>query len=79
MEPFDPDTHAGSLPSPCISVCVMNPDSGLCDGCFRTIDEITQWSTATEQLKRSVWIKIKQRQAQLCDRSPVPPPSPFHR
>jgi predicted Fe-S protein YdhL (DUF1289 family) len=39
----------------------MNPRSGLCEGCFRTIDEIMQWSTAGESLKRAVWGEIRQR------------------
>jgi uncharacterized protein len=40
---------AGSLAeeavaSPCINVCKMNADTGLCEGCHRTIDEIASWS-----------------------------------
>lgn len=29
--------------TPCIGVCTMNPE-GLCDGCFRTLEEIATWS-----------------------------------
>jgi len=29
--------------TPCIGICTLGPD-GLCDGCFRTGDEIAQWS-----------------------------------
>jgi len=29
--------------SPCTGVCTIDP-RGLCDGCHRTIDEITAWS-----------------------------------
>ena len=36
---------AGVLPSPCISVCRMDPASGLCQGCLRTIDEIVAWGS----------------------------------
>ena len=32
------------LASPCINVCRMDEQSGLCAGCFRTIDEISVWS-----------------------------------
>jgi len=63
MKDFDPRTHIGAMPSPCISVCQMNVDTGLCEGCFRTIDEIAQWSTATEEFKRTAWLEIKRRQA----------------
>ena len=31
------------MPSPCISVCRMDAVSGLCEGCFRTLDEIAAW------------------------------------
>ena len=26
------------VPSPCVSICVINPNSGLCEGCLRTLD-----------------------------------------
>lgn len=40
--------------SPCIDVCRMNPRTGLCDGCFRTIDEIAGWSSFDDTQKRVV-------------------------
>jgi predicted Fe-S protein YdhL (DUF1289 family) len=51
------------VPSPCISVCRMDAASGLCEGCFRTLDEICQWSGASPQGKRQVWNLIEQRMA----------------
>ncbi len=44
---FDPFADTGFVPSPCIRVCRMNPHSGLCEGCLRTLDEIIQWSAAS--------------------------------
>ena len=67
LQDFDPHNDSGPVPSPCISVCIMAPDSGLCTGCWRTIEEIMQWSTADDQLKRSVWVEIKRRQAAQFD------------
>ncbi|MFC7053873.1 DUF1289 domain-containing protein [Hansschlegelia quercus] len=32
------------IKSPCISVCVMDPGTGWCEGCFRTIAEIGAWA-----------------------------------
>jgi len=37
-----PNDHA--VPSPCILVCVIDPASGWCEGCLRTLDEIAGWS-----------------------------------
>ena len=48
--------------SPCISLCQMDADTGLCKGCFRTIKEITDWSSMQDGDKRSVWLLIEQRQ-----------------
>jgi predicted Fe-S protein YdhL (DUF1289 family) len=62
MKYLDPQTYADNVSTPCISVCIMNPQTGLCDGCLRTIDEIAQWGSATEEAKRKVWIEIKRRQ-----------------
>lgn len=62
---FNPETDPGKAPSPCINVCRMDPRTGLCEGCFRTIEEIAQWCTATEETKRAVWKEIRRRQEKL--------------
>ncbi|ABM35800.1 YbaK/EbsC family protein [Polaromonas naphthalenivorans] len=59
-----PDTTL-DVSSPCISICRMNASSGLCEGCFRTRDEIAGWSGATDEGKRAVWKIIEQRMAAL--------------
>ena len=51
--------------SPCISVCSMNAGSGLCEGCFRTCDEIAGWSDSDNQGKLHVWKLIQQRMMAL--------------
>lgn len=61
MQNFDPDTHAGPLPSPCINICTMDPASGLCQGCLRTIPEIIAWGQASETEKRAMWREIQRR------------------
>lgn len=54
-------TVARDVPSPCSSVCSMNPASGLCIGCLRTLDEIAAWSVLEDAGKRVVWALIEQR------------------
>lgn len=53
---------APGVPSPCISVCKMDTDAGWCQGCFRTIEEIAQWSRAADADKLLVWQRIEARQ-----------------
>ena len=47
--------------SPCIDVCRMNPRTGTCEGCRRTIDEIAAWSAYTDTEKRAVLARLAQR------------------
>ena len=39
--------------SPCVKVCALDPDSGLCRGCFRTLQEIADWLEMTAEEKRA--------------------------
>lgn len=32
------------METPCIKICRIDPQSGLCTGCLRTLDEIAGWS-----------------------------------
>lgn len=49
------------LPSPCVSVCVMDPDSGVCRGCYRTLDEIADWARQPPAGQRAIWQCVAQR------------------
>lgn len=31
------------IKSPCIQICVVDPASGWCEGCYRTLAEIGSW------------------------------------
>jgi uncharacterized protein len=49
--------------SPCISVCRIDPVTGLCIGCARTLEEIAAWSTLDDAARRDVWTAIATRRA----------------
>ena len=56
---------ADDIVSPCIYICRLNDASGLCDGCFRTRDEIASWGNADDERKRGIWKLIEKRIADL--------------
>ena len=62
-----PENTVSEIPSPCIGVCAMNEATGLCEGCFRTIDEIRAWWDMEQQDKAQVMQEIEKRQAALFD------------
>jgi uncharacterized protein len=50
-----------AVPSPCVSICRMDMDTGLCEGCLRTLDEIAAWGRMAEEEKRDVWAQLAKR------------------
>ncbi len=53
--------------SPCIGVCAMNPQTGLCEGCYRTLDEIAAWRSYTAEEKRTVLARLEERCLRIWD------------
>jgi hypothetical protein len=54
------------VPSPCVNVCRMNEATRLCEGCFRTLDEIACWSGYTREEKLAVRAKLDARKHATC-------------
>ena len=54
----------GPVPSPCVNVCCMEARTDFCAGCFRTLDELSLWSRASEAEKRLIWQRVAERVAQ---------------
>jgi predicted Fe-S protein YdhL (DUF1289 family) len=48
------------VPSPCIDICRLD-NQGLCVGCRRTIDEIAEWSRASEARRREILRAVELR------------------
>jgi hypothetical protein len=44
-------------------VCRIDPATGWCEGCFRTIDEIARWTTLGDAEKLGVWSELTRRRA----------------
>ncbi len=49
--------------SPCIKLCKIDKQTSLCEGCLRTIEEITIWSKASQDQKAAIWIRIDERRS----------------
>jgi len=49
------------LRSPCINICRIQPDTGWCEGCKRTVEEIMAWPVASDAEKRSILKRLPDR------------------
>jgi uncharacterized protein len=53
------------ISSPCTKVCTVDPHSGLCEGCGRSLDEIGQWMSLSEDERRRIMAELPDRLAAL--------------
>lgn len=51
------------IESPCVQVCVIHPDTRLCTGCLRSIDEIGAWSRLAPEERRAIMAALPDRAA----------------
>jgi predicted Fe-S protein YdhL (DUF1289 family) len=47
--------------SPCINVCRIDRSTGWCEGCRRSVDEITRWPLASDAEKTAILAELPQR------------------
>lgn len=47
--------------SPCVKICVLHPESRLCMGCARSVDEIAAWSAMTPERRRGIMAELPAR------------------
>lgn len=50
-----------SKETPCVAVCIMDPRSGLCLGCGRTLPEIARWPRLTSTERLAIMAELNQR------------------
>lgn len=50
-----------AVSTPCIKVCVIDPQTRLCEGCGRTLTEIAQWSQLGEAERLAIMAELPER------------------
>ena len=51
------------IDSPCVQICVIHPQTRLCVGCSRSIDEIGAWSRLSQQERSAIMDDLPNRSA----------------
>ena len=47
-----------SVESPCRKLCVLDPGTRVCTGCWRSLDEIARWGRMSDDERRAVLRRI---------------------
>lgn len=51
------------IKTPCIKVCVVDGESGLCLGCYRKLNEVAAWTRFTEAEREAILADLPGRRA----------------
>jgi predicted Fe-S protein YdhL (DUF1289 family) len=49
------------IESPCNKVCTVDPASGLCIGCGRSLDEIARWAQMSDAERTRIMSELDRR------------------
>ena len=49
------------MESPCLKICVMDEQTGLCSGCGRSRAEIALWTSYTDAERRRIMDELHKR------------------
>jgi predicted Fe-S protein YdhL (DUF1289 family) len=49
------------LETPCVNICLLDDETGLCLGCGRTIAEIAGWAGMSDAERRDVMAALPKR------------------
>lgn len=55
---------SSDVPSPCISICQIDPVSGTCRGCYRNRKEIGRWQAMSGPEQTALLEDLKKRRAE---------------
>jgi hypothetical protein len=53
------------IKTPCIKVCVVDGESGLCLGCHRTLNEVAAWARFSDQEREAIMAELPARRSRI--------------
>jgi len=53
------------IESPCVRICTVHPQAGICAGCHRTPDEIARWTKMPPEERRAIMATLPDRASLL--------------
>ena len=58
-----PDRPPAPIKTPCVKICVVDGESGLCMGCYRKLNEVAGWAKLSDAERESIMGELKGRRA----------------
>ena len=65
VPPVTPDRPPAAIHTPCVQVCVVDPQSGLCLGCYRSLQEIASWARLSPEARDRLMAELPERRSRI--------------
>lgn len=62
MTPLKPPK---AIATPCVKVCIVDAESSLCLGCFRTLPEIGGWARFSDEERAALMASLPSRRERI--------------
>ena len=59
------DAPPKPIATPCVKVCIVDGESGLCLGCYRTLGEVASWSALAEAERDEIIAALPARRSRI--------------
>ena len=59
------DAPPRPIATPCIQVCAIDGESGLCLGCYRTLQEVATWSKLSDAARAAIMAQAPARRSRI--------------
>lgn len=56
-----PPRPPAPIKTPCIKVCVVDGESGLCLGCYRKLSEVAGWARLSDAERETIMTELPDR------------------
>jgi hypothetical protein len=53
------------IATPCVNVCVVDGESGLCLGCYRTLAEVAGWARFSDAERHGIMAGLAARRSRI--------------
>jgi uncharacterized protein len=60
-----PSAPPKAIATPCVKVCIVDPESSLCLGCMRTLPEIGGWSRFSDEERTRLMAELPARRSRI--------------
>ena len=60
-----PATPPAPIKTPCIKVCVVDGESGLCLGCYRRLSEVAGWAKLSDEDRTRIMAELPSRRSRI--------------